>query len=522
MKNSLKIVFLFFLTFVEVFSQKNSAKLNLTITKVKSDNYINLSIDRYNKKLYKDISKFSSINKNLKDTLYITHTIKKLDKSYLKNYFPYKVVNIGDKTYLEIDYLRYKEPEKLYLWVIENKKVKKLYTGLIKDEFFNSNSPLSYINFTTEKKLEKQIVKIEKDYFIFKVGEITLKDSVEKNVTLSIPKNNKYFLKEHLKEHPITLFFKDYKSSATLNTFNKKVEIFGKYQLKNEKYLLNELYLTSSSPTDFLHLTSNGSTYPFQIKNYKINPRKPKYSYLEGNFIENNENTATLTIEYKHFLFSKVSKGLSSKNLVNNYGSISNTYLVSTPRFSYETYDKNNNIIVDNSITVNLNLSDNLTFTISKKKSKTKKLVITIFPYTFKEKIVFNFLDSPPKFTIEEIKSLDFKEILNSKNTTYLGEGLLKLTMNENDSIDNYTFNFTPKPETKIFLKNAEVIDSSKKIKVTNLKCQIKKVTVIDNKKIVNILTKGSILPFENKRIGEYIGFVNLQVIREEKKGGQF
>ncbi|MGL4977485.1 MAG: hypothetical protein ACRC5G_05665, partial [Cetobacterium sp.] len=44
---------------------------------------------------------------------------------------PYKIVTRDGRRYLEISYS--KEPEKIYLWVLKNDKVQKLYTGIFKE-----------------------------------------------------------------------------------------------------------------------------------------------------------------------------------------------------------------------------------------------------------------------------------------------------------------------------------------------------------------------------------------------------
>ncbi|MGL5934957.1 MAG: hypothetical protein ACRCZI_04985, partial [Cetobacterium sp.] len=106
--------------------------MDIEITKVKSTNYIDLYIDRSQKRIYRDMTESTKEIKDLDKQLYVTTYLKPNTKTNtIHDELEHKVINSDGKRYLEISYS--KEPENIYLWVVKNNKVEKLYTGVFKE-----------------------------------------------------------------------------------------------------------------------------------------------------------------------------------------------------------------------------------------------------------------------------------------------------------------------------------------------------------------------------------------------------
>ncbi|MGL5918307.1 MAG: hypothetical protein ACRCYM_03580, partial [Cetobacterium sp.] len=107
-------------------------KMDIEITKVRSDNFIEFYIDKVEKKIYRDITQKTREIEDLDKKLYVTTYLKPNTKTNtIHDELPYKIVTRDGRRYLEISYS--KEPEKIYLWVLKNDKVQKLYTGVFRE-----------------------------------------------------------------------------------------------------------------------------------------------------------------------------------------------------------------------------------------------------------------------------------------------------------------------------------------------------------------------------------------------------
>lgn len=108
------------------------AKMDIEITKVKSTNYLDFYIDRSRKKIFRDISNDIQSQRDLEKKLYVTTYLKPNTKSNtLNDDLEHEIITSNGKRYLQISYSD--EPEKIYLWVVKNSKVEKLYTGILKE-----------------------------------------------------------------------------------------------------------------------------------------------------------------------------------------------------------------------------------------------------------------------------------------------------------------------------------------------------------------------------------------------------
>ncbi|MGL4904406.1 MAG: hypothetical protein ACRC34_02765, partial [Cetobacterium sp.] len=146
MKNYIKLILTLILTLffkenssasqnreiIRAFEKGKPAKMDIEITKVRSDNFIEFYIDKVEKKIYRDITQKTREIEDLDKKLYITTYLKPNTKTNtIHDELPYKIVTRDSRRYLEISYS--KEPEKIYLWVLKNDKVQKLYTGIFKE-----------------------------------------------------------------------------------------------------------------------------------------------------------------------------------------------------------------------------------------------------------------------------------------------------------------------------------------------------------------------------------------------------
>ncbi|MGL5855444.1 MAG: hypothetical protein ACRCYA_09430, partial [Cetobacterium sp.] len=208
---------------IKAYENGKPAKLDIEVTKVRSDNNIDLFIDRSEKKIYRDITKSTRENSDLDRKLYVTTYLKPSNKTNtINDELTHKIVTIDGKRYLEISY--FEEPKNIYLWVVKNNKVQKLYTGILKD-FINPNNPITHINYGLIEKDRDKIHKIEKDYIIFKVGNIQLKNISNRDISLSLHDN--YSLKDKdMKDIPVKLFFSNNEKNIILTKNTTSTDIF--------------------------------------------------------------------------------------------------------------------------------------------------------------------------------------------------------------------------------------------------------------------------------------------------------
>lgn len=574
MKIFLKIILMTFIFFSTTFSKDGDgreiikayekgkpAKMDIEITKVKSDNYINMIIDKGNKKIYKDITEFAPENRDLQKKLYVTDYIKKLDKSNIRETLPYRIVLNDNKKYLEIDYSNIEEPKEIYLWVVEGRKIDKLYTGVIEKEYFDPNNPLSYITLDLEEDIKKQIIDVGEDYFIFKVGEIDLKDGVDKDIKITIPNNKKHYLKDNLEEYPVELYFEESKSERILTNTNKKIELLGKYIVKDKEYFPEEVKLIGDNEKKSVNLevefilktkssTKDIKKEILEIRDHRISTMSYFDPWIDATFkLKDTNNEASVTIG--GFLLGRVLK--SSSNIQGKAsGSITNRFRGNNliENISMTVYNLNGDIISNSDdlvfgekstpeVIVNIDrVFDDLILKISviRKSKDVKKIKITFktkssldetyFPLD--EVVAFNFIDEDLKFEIVENEAINFGEIYESENTTFIGTGSLTLRVPSTDEVKFYTFEFikgdSATSETIIYLNGVspETAKPNEKIDVTNLKCTDIIETKTEEKKLINTVLRGEIVNLQGKNKGAYSSSIRLRITRTENIGGKF
>ncbi|MGL5378222.1 MAG: hypothetical protein ACRDAT_08115 [Cetobacterium sp.] len=121
---------------IRAFEKGKPAKMDIEVTKVRSDNFIEFYIDKIEKKIYRDITQKTREIEDLEKKLYVTTYLKPNTKTNtIHDELPYEILTRNGRRYLEISYS--KEPEKIYLWVLKKDKVQKLYTGIFK-EYLNT------------------------------------------------------------------------------------------------------------------------------------------------------------------------------------------------------------------------------------------------------------------------------------------------------------------------------------------------------------------------------------------------
>lgn len=216
---------------IKAYNKGKPAKMNIEITKLKTTNYIDFFIDRDNKKIYKEITTPNKENRDLKKKLYITDYYKKIRNFRDISSYPYKIKNINNKTYLIISYIN--EPTNIYLWLLEGKKLQKLYTGILK-EFLDPTNPISYIDLKKTciiKDDNKKFISKDDKFIYYKIANIKLKDDSKDNISLKL-KDKYAFYHENIKiSSDIDFYFKEgnsYKKSALLTPNKKEIEIIGK------------------------------------------------------------------------------------------------------------------------------------------------------------------------------------------------------------------------------------------------------------------------------------------------------
>lgn len=550
------ILFITFILFTTIFSKENDgreiikaydkgkpAKMDIEITKVKSDNFINMTIDRYNKKIYKDISKFSSQNKDLQKKIYVTNYIKKFDKSNLRETFPHEIILKDNKTYLEIDYSNLDEPEKIYLWIVDGKKIDKLYTGIMDKEYFDPNNPLTFINLKLEEDEKKQIINFNDNSLTFKIGEISLKNGISQALDISIPKLEKFYLFDGNNKFPVKLYFNNKKDIQTLDNSNKKITLYGKFEATDEEFF---------SPTTTLKIDNNNKKPYLQIgntsKNRSSTPLELSINDFELYFVPISKIEATFDIN-KGDIFSVLTKPNiflsypvehSNNILIEPSGFLTNKYLIFDYQPVYVTIETNEESTTHRlgSSVHNINKDvEDINFLMNTKKNKSLFIQVNldgktnIKSLTFKigaiidDVIIFNFSKEAPSLEIKK-EPLEFKDIILSDSiNTYYATAKLEILSKDSEDHKNYTFNFGDihsDNKTEIFIEGTpnDKPNNNEKMIVQDL--MIKK-DISQNKPNKTTYTlQGTINKTSEKLPGIYSGIIMLNVVKYNETGGKF
>lgn len=522
---------------IKAYENGKPAKLDIEVTKVRSDNYIDLFIDRSEKKIYRDITKSTRENSDLDSKLYVTTYLKPNNKTNtINDELPHKVITIDGKKYLEISY--FEEPKNIYLWVVKNNKVQKLYTGILKD-FINPNNPITHINYGLIEKDRDKIHKIEKDYIIFKVGNIQLKNLSNRDINLSLYDN--YSLKnKDMKDIPVKLFFSNNEKNIILTKNTPSTDIFCYFKVNNDSdifgtYYLNDLEKTSkefSLKVNFLENKNfKGNDSNIIFNNYEITPFALFFNYNTNISSSSPINIAdTVTFTRANFWFSNPSI-ISSPNIFGLDGAISNSYLNSLTSLnkktaSFETFDSSKIQKLSSSGYSELNNSYfNMKFSKQQKTLNTsffrkslniKKVTITLtwgLGILAEDTIIINYFNEAPKFTLEVNKHMEFGYISKVLNKNYTADAEINI-LSENNSLM-----YTP----SISSNTITLYENTSGSKGDEISVQLSTPTIdIDNKKIRITGTIDS-STIKNKNENSYNGVIPVIVTATENPtGGRF
>lgn len=268
------------------YNNKRAAKFDIEITKVRSDNFIELKIDRKRKKIYKDISEYSSENIDLDKKIYITTYLRPSAKSNsVENELSYRIVERDNKRFLEINYER--EPKNIYLWIIKNNRVDKLYTGVLSDTIFES------IRLSSSNVYSK---------VLSKNNNFTLQFN-RKNTTNPLLSSNLYQFSGSLngwinsKNCMLKILISFTKQNGTSYISTEKIEVDLKHFIGSKTFSLNELDLIYK--TNFSTLTLE-----FNFKNYNFKEVTFDFIYYAGTIGSSIKGEDKLTLIFPTFEIS--------------------------------------------------------------------------------------------------------------------------------------------------------------------------------------------------------------------------
>lgn len=502
---------------IKAYETGKPAKLDIEVTKVRSNNYIDLFIDRSEKKIYRNITKSTKENSDLDRKLYVTTYLKPNNKTNtINDELPHEIVTIDGKRYLEISY--FEEPKNIYLWVIKNNKVQKLYTGILKD-FINPNNPITHINYNLVEKDKDKIHKIGKDYLIFKVGTIQLKNLTNKDISLTL--HDSYTLKDKdMKDIPVKLFFSNNEKNINLTKNLPSTDIFCYFKVNNDSdtfgtYYLNDLEKSSKEFSVKVNFVEN--------KNFKINDSKLVFNSYEitpfGLFNYNTNlsstsinNPDTITFSRSSFFYS--SPSTNSPGIFSLSGSFGNSYLISnwfSSAITIETFSGQNSTKDDFNVNF-LNKNNVFTATFIRKNSDIKKVTLTLAWLLSENSIVINYFNEAPKFTLQVDKHMEFGYIFNNPDKDYSACAEISI-LSENNSLI-----YTPSISSNVTMYENTSGDNGKKFSV-----QLSTPTIDHTNKKITI--SGTIYKdaIKNQKEGSYNGVIPVIVTAiENPTGGRF
>ena len=521
---------------IKAYENGKPAKLDIEVTKVRSDNHVDLFIDKSEKKIYRDITRSTQENNDLDKKLYVTTYLKPNNKTNtINDELPHKIVTIDGKRYLEISY--FEEPQNIYLWVVRNNKVQKLYTGILKD-FINPTKPITHINYSLIEKDRDKIHKIEKDYIIFKVGNVQLKNTSNKDISLNLYDN--YTLNDKdMKSIPVKLFFSNNEKNIILTKNTTSTDIFCYFKVSNDSdafgtYYLNDLEKNSkefSLKVNFLENKNfKGNDSNIIFNNYEISP----FAWFEYSTNISSSSpiglSDTVIFTRANFLFSSPSI-LNSPNIFSIDGALSNSYLnrltwLNTKTAIFETFngDKISNTSSSGYNQLNNNYF-NMTFsnqqnslkTLFLRKDKNIKKVTIILTWGLgilaEDTIVINYFNEAPKFTLEVNKHMEFGYISKALNKNYTADAEINI-LSEADSLI-----YAP----SISSNQITIYEDTSESDGNKISVQLSSPTVdLDNKKIRITGTIDS-STIKDKRENSYNGVIPVTVIATENPaGGRF
>lgn len=503
---------------IKAYENGKPAKLDIEVTKVRSDNYIDLFIDRSEKKIYRDITKSTRENNDLDRKLYVTTYLKPNNKTNtINDELPHQIIDIDGKKYLEISY--FEEPKNIYLWVVKNNKVQKLYTGVLKD-FINPNNPITHIEYKLIEKNNDKIHKIEKDYIIFKVGNIQLKNLSNRDISLSLH-DNYSFKDKDMKDIPVKLFFSNNEKNIILTKNTPSTDIFCYFKVNNDSdvfgtYYLNDLEKTSkefSLKVNFLenkNFKSDNNNLVFN--DYKITP----FALFNYNTDISSSSpigiSDTVTFTRANFFYSRPST--NSSGIFSLSGNFGNSYLLSnwfSSAITIETFSGQNSN-KDEFDTNFLNKDNVFIATFTRKNNDIKKVSLTLTWLLSKSLIVINYFNEPPKFTLQVSKHMDFGYISKNSNNNFTADAEINILSEHNSLI------YTPSiPETTTIYEDTSGSNGDE------ILVQLSPPTVVPDNKKIKITGTIKSSDIKNKNENSYNGVIQLTVTATENTtGGKF
>lgn len=254
-------------TGIMAYEKGRTAQLNIEVTKIKSNNYLDLIVDRNNKKFYAELTSDMDLFSN---RVYITDSIKGI-RSFtdIVGMFPNKVISLNNKKYLEVDYSFTSTPKQLYFWLIQGDRIKKVYTGRIIDEYVDLSRADGHIIIESVNDTKDTLYKLDRYGVVLKIAKISHRKESNQNIVLDI-RNIKYFLegKEFKEKIPISLYFENNKQLTNLNNIHNSDTLYGKIDSNINIPLESKEYILKSE-------VSNLSSYPIEIK-FSTRPRLMK------------------------------------------------------------------------------------------------------------------------------------------------------------------------------------------------------------------------------------------------------
>lgn len=520
---------------IKAYENGKPAKLDIEVTKVRSDNHVDLFIDKSEKKIYRDITRSTRENNDLDKKLYVTTYLKPNNKTNtINDELPHKIVTIDGKRYLEISY--FEEPKNIYLWVVRNNKVQKLYTGILKD-FINPTKPITHINYSLIEKDRDKIHKIEKDYIVFKVGNVQLKNTSNKDISLSLYDN--YTLNDKdMKSIPVKLFFSNNEKNIILTKNTASTDIFCYFKVSNDSntfgtYYLNDLEKNSKEFSLKVNFSesknSKSSDNNLIFNNYEITP----FAWFEysTNISSTSINTSDkVTFTRTNFWLSSPSI-TGSSNIFRLDGAISNSFLngftwLGKKTATVETFSgKPINISSTNGYTPLGNNDFNMTFsksnnnfitTFTRENNDIKKVTIILtwgFGILAEDTIVINYFNEAPKFTLEVNKHMEFGYISKALNKNYTADAEINI-LSEADSLI-----YAP----SISSNQITIYEDTSESDGNKISVQLSSPTVDPDNKKIRITGTIDSSTIKDKRENSYNGVIPVTVIATENPaGGRF
>lgn len=504
---------------IKAYENGKPAKLDIEVTKVRSDNNVDLFIDKSEKKIYRDITKSTKENNDLDKKLYVTTYLKPNNKTNtINDELPHKVVTIDGKRYLEISY--FEEPKNIYLWVVKNNKVQKLYTGILKD-FTNPTNPITHINYSLIEKDMYKIHKIEKDYIIFKVGNVQLKNLSNRDINLTL--HDSYTLNDKdMKSIPVKLFFSNNEKNIILTKNTTSTDIFCYFKVNNDSdafgtYYLNDLEKISKefslkvNFSESKNLKNNDNN--LVLNNYKITP------FALFNYTTNISSSSPIglsdnvTFTRANFLYSRPST--NSADIFNLTGTFGNSYLINS-NFNLNTEIETFSSQKPNENDFSVNFSNKnkiFTTTFTRKNSDIKTVTLTLKWLLSESKIVINYFNETPKFTLEVNKHMEFGYISKALNKNYAADAEINI-LSETDSLI-----YTP----SISSNTVTIYEDTSRSNGDEILVQLSSPVIAQDNKTIKITGTIDGNTIKNKNENSYNGVIPLTVTaKPNPKGGRF